>query len=145
MKLDEYDLMDGKIINIYQSNLSTNGIIYHKDKKVFVPVDIEYTVPNYKTAHEAIPVLDLVVFKEATKESVKALDPSWLANFKEGSTRMDSNSENLGVMFGILGIIGHTVAKGHPMQFVAKFKDGTKMTGGIYSKLFQHIKEQIKV
>lgn len=131
---------------IYETNLENKKLLYDKTDKIFIN-------SNYDTGTlgETIDVSDYKVYsindieflEVATIENIKTLDPSWVLPDKKPN--LDNNTENLGVVFGLIGIIGDTVIRGYEEWYIIKFNDGKKAIFGSMSNRVKKIMKEIKL
>jgi hypothetical protein len=156
MKLEEHDLAlsDYTIVMIdNMSNFSRKNLFYNKEKKIFINADFENIDEELSDSeaektiiksglYEVLSVHDVEMLEEATPENVKSLNPSW--SCPKEKPQLDNHRENLGVMFGIVGIIGNVMIKGVAGWYVIKFKNGKKALLAEYSAKIKKIKKAIE-
>jgi hypothetical protein len=146
MNLDGYDLiMVDYDILVTDSNFNHKKLLYDKSKKVFINTRYTNGVLNQtvdKSDYEVFSIKDVEILEEATEENVKNLDSSW--SCPKQSPQLDNHGENLGVMFGIVGIIGNVMVRGVAGWYVIKFKNGKKALLAEYSAKIKKIKKAME-
>jgi hypothetical protein len=143
MNLNGYDLiMVDYDILVTDSNFNHKKLLYDKSKKVFINTKYTDGVLNQtvdKSDYEVFSVNDIEILEQANEENVKKLDPSW--SCPKESPKLDNHGENLGVAFGIIGIIGNVVVRGVEGWYIIKFKNGKKALLAEFSAKIKKIKK----
>ena len=147
MKIKGYDLiMVDYDFYIYKSNLENKKLLYDKTDKIFINSNYDSgtlgeTIDS--SDYKIYSINDIECLEVATTENVRRLDSSWVLPDKKPN--LDNNTENLGVVFGLIGIIGDTVIRGYEEWYIIKFKDGKKAIFGSMSNRVKKIIGEIKL
>lgn len=146
MKIKGYDLIFTDYdFYIYKSNLENKKLLYDKSNKIFINSNY-----NSGTLGETVDSSDYKIYKIkdihcleiATTDNVKRLDSNWI--LPDYKPNLDNNTENLGVAFGLIGIIGDVVIRGYKEWYIIQFKDGKKAIFGSMSNRVEKIMKLIK-
>lgn len=147
MKIKGYDLiMVDYDFYIYKSNLENKKLLYDKTDKIFINSNYDSgtlgeTIDS--SDYKVYSINDIKCLEVATTENVRRLDSSWVLPDKKPN--LDNNTENLGVVFGLIGIIGDTVIRGYKEWYIIKFKDGKKAIFGSMSNRVKKIMSEVKL
>ena len=145
MDLKGYDLiMIDYEFPIHKSNLDKKILLYDKSKKIFINTNfldgkLGETIDN--SDYKVFSIKDVEYLEEANSDNVKRLDSAW--KLPSDKPVIDNNTENLGVLFGIIGIVGDVVIRGTEQWYIIKFKNGKKAIFGSMSKRIEKIMREI--
>ncbi len=130
--------------SLYESNLDKKMLLYDKSEKFFINTNFRdgklgETIDS--SDYEVFYLKDVDYLEEANSDNIKRLNSSW--KLPSHKPVLDNNTENLGVAFGIFGIIGDVAIRGIAQWYIIKFKNGKKAIFGSMSKRVEKIMKEM--
>lgn len=130
---------------LLKSNFENKKLLYDKSNKVFINSNYDTGILGEtvdSSDYKIYRMTDIHLLEVATAENVRRLDSNWV--LPEKKPNLDNNTENLGVAFGLIGIIGDVVIRGYKEWYIIQFKDGKKALFGSMSNRVKKIMDDIK-